>query len=323
MAIQKYIQPIFLLCLFFAVPSVHANSKPFDRWLSEFRTEAKQSGVTEATLNASLDGLMPNDEVIRLDRKQPEKTQGFDQYMRGVLPQSRIDRAVEEMSLNWDALQSVEKRYGVQPEYVVALWGMESSFGERMGNFSVVESLATLAYDGRRSKYFRGELLKALSIIDAGHISFEDMIGSWAGAMGQCQFMPSSFLNYAVDANGDGRKDIWYSREDVFASIANYLSSVGWDGSAGVGSRVSIEQRAYRKHREKKMTVQEWSRLGVIPEHNLAEHAVYSLVSGNQDGRGPYYLVSENYHHLLKWNRSRYFALAVGSLADAISQGEK
>lgn len=322
MTFRKYIQLITagcLLCL--AVGSANAKSKSFDVWLADFRTEAARGGISESTLNAALDGLVLNDEVVNLDRKQPESTKSFEQYMSGALSKRRKERAAEEFSANRSMLEKIGAQYGVQPEYIVALWGIESNFGENTGNFAVVESLATLAYDGRRSDYFRGELLRSLQIIDEGHISFDAMSGSWAGAMGQCQFMPTSFFNYAVDADGDGRKDIWNDTQDVFASIANYLSSNHWDLEASWGSPVNISSKTYQKLRHKKGTLSQWGAWGVEPTHTNAGLGNYSLLSGNQNGRGPYFLVGANYENILKWNRSRYFALAVGTLADSISRG--
>lgn len=213
-----------------------SEREPFIAWLTDLREEAEQRGVSEYTFNRAMHGVEPLKRVIELDRRQPESTLSLEEYLDKTV-EPRIDEARALYAENLLLLREISQKYGVQPEYIVALWGMESNFGEQTGGFSVVQALATLAYDGRRSAYFRGELLDALTILEQGHIAPDDMLGSWAGAMGQCQFMPKSFLRYAVDYNGDGHKDIWDTKADVFASIANYLSSEGWRAGAEVGSR--------------------------------------------------------------------------------------
>ncbi len=194
-----------------------------------------------------------------------------------------------------------------------------------MGDFSIIHALATLAYDGRRPDYFRKELINALLIVSQGHIGLEEMKGSWAGAMGQSQFMPTSFLNYAVDANGDGRKDIWGDKADVFASIARYLSAEGWNGNEGWGWRARLPQGFDASALDIKhtMSVAEWKRRGVMradgsPLPDAESQA--SLIPVNKESGAPYYLVLGNYKVILKWNRSRYFATAVGTLADAVRE---
>lgn len=214
-----------------------SNNRPFGLWLEGVKREAAAQGIRPEVVDAALMDAQPIPRIIALDRKQPESTLTLEEYLRKVLPRARIEKARRLYRENLPLLREVSAKYNVQPQYIVALWGVESSFGESMGSFETVHALATLAYDGRRSDYFRKELLNALTILNEGHIRVEDMQGSWAGAMGQCQFMPTSFLRYAVDGNGDGKKDIWSTRPDVFASIANYLHSEGWDGSKGWGSK--------------------------------------------------------------------------------------
>lgn len=228
--------PATVLILFFVAGAAHAqehvNPQPFGLWLNELRAEATARGIRAATLDAALSGIQPDPNIVELDRKQPESTLTYKQYLKRVLPKSRIAKAKQLYRENLSLLRRIGAQYGVQPQYIVALWGMESSFGENTGGYNVIEALATLAYDGRRSNYFRGELLDALTILDQGHIATQNMTGSWAGAMGQCQFMPKSFLRFAVDADGDGHKDIWRNKADVFASIANYLHREGWNPKA-------------------------------------------------------------------------------------------
>ena len=294
----------------------------FDRWLVELRLEARASGIGDATLDAALTGIEPIPRIIELDRSQPEGRLTAAQYLERVVPRSRIEAARTRLARHRPLLDDVAARYGVQPRFIVALWGIETDFGRNTGGFSVIEALATLAYDGRRSAFFRGELLNALKIIDDGHISAHDMTGSWAGAMGQSQFMPSSFLSFAVDRNADGRRDIWTTLDDVFASIANYLSSVGWQGDQTWGRAVRLPGGFDDSllGLETVRPIGGWQALGVrradggdLPARQLSASIV------QPDGAGtPAYMVYENFKTTLKWNRSTYFALAVGHLADAM-----
>lgn len=309
---------ILLILTTLCLLPTHASADRFSDWLDDTRAQAKTKGISEATINAALGDFTANPKVITLDKKQPESTRTFEEYMKLVINDTRKNKAVSEYKRHRETLERVGKQYGVQPEYIVALWAIESNFGERMGDFSIVRSLATLAYDGRRSAYFKGELFNALKIIDQGHISAADMLGSWAGAMGQCQFMPSSFLSYAMDGDGDGKKDIWNNKQDVFASVANYLSSVGWDGSIAWGAPVQGASRADISSYKNKSSLRAWNQQGVRPVASLYWDAPVALVSGNHSDAGPYFFVSKNYDNILKWNRSRYFAIAVGTLADHI-----
>lgn len=200
----------------------------FNNWLSGFKTKALQNGISQSTVTSALDGLKPVKKVIKLDKKQPETQQTREEYLAKVINNARIQKGRQMMAENKALLADISKQTGVEPEFIVALWGLETGYGENIGNYNVIASLATLAYEGRRREFFEGELMSALLIVDEHHATAAEMRGSWAGAMGQCQFMPSSYLAYAVDYNRDGRIDIWSSKEDVLASIANYLSTIGW-----------------------------------------------------------------------------------------------
>jgi membrane-bound lytic murein transglycosylase B len=311
----------FALFLGFA-SAASANELDFPTWLKALKQEARQQGIGEATLERAFAGVQPIPRVIELDRKQPEKTMTFQQYMERVVSQTRIAEARKRLDENRALLESVGRRFGVQPRFIVALWGIETNFGQNMGSFSVVASLATLAYDGRRSSFFRKELLNALKILDQGHIAPESMLGSWAGAMGQSQFMPSSFLAYAVDGNGDGRRDIWTTREDVFASIANYLAKAGWKGDAGWGGEVRLPSSfdARLAGLEVRKPLAFWQEIGVRQPDGRgfsgSSGDASLLLPGGSDG--PALLVMDNYRTILKWNNSVYFASAVGYLADSI-----
>jgi membrane-bound lytic murein transglycosylase B len=300
------------------VPAAAYDTR-FEKWLSGLRREALSQGISGTVLDEALSGLTPLPRVIQMDRSQPEFTMSFEDYLRLVAPQPRIEEARTRLTENGPLLQEISERYGVQPQFVVALWSIESDFGRRMGSFPVVGALVTLAYDGRRSKYFRGELLHALRILNDEHIKPDQMLGSWAGAMGQCQFMPSSFRRYAVDYDNDGRRDIWESRGDVLASIANYLSLHDWHSGEPWGQEVRLPTNFNRKFLGKKhhKTMGEWEALGVRPlegEHFPPSVKRASLIRPGEKA----FLVYDNWLTLMKWNPSIFFSTAVGYLADRI-----
>jgi membrane-bound lytic murein transglycosylase B len=304
--------------------AAHAATQTFPEWLEGVRAEARERGLKPATISSALDGLTPIPRVIELDRKQPEFTLTLQDYLSRVVNENRVKKGRRLLQENAALLKEVTSKYKVQPRFVVALWGIETDFGRLTGGFKVVPALATLAHDGRRSAYFRKELFNALKIIDQGHISADAMMGSWAGAMGQSQFMPSSFLNYAVDYNGDGRRDIWTTRADVFASAANYLASVGWrnDQTWGRQAKLPAGFDAAMIGLKTQKSLSEWQALGVrradgtdLPKRDLTASLVKPSKS---DPR--VYLVYDNYRAVLRWNRSDYFATAVGTLSDRISR---
>lgn len=309
-----------VLVLAVAVPA-HAASD-FRQWLEALAEDARAQGISDDTIQAALLGVEPIPRVIELDRSQPEFTLTFEQYIQRVVPAGRIKRGRVLYDRHRDLLERIGEQYGVQPRFIVALWGIETDFGRLTGGFDVIPALATLAYDGRRGEYFRGELMHALKILDEGHITPEAMSGSWAGAMGQCQFMPSSFVKYAVDHDGDGRRDIWGSTADVFASAANYLAAEGWKGDERWGREVRLPKGFDRQllGLEVRKPLAEWRDLGV----RRADGGPLPVVAGMQgsllqpDEGGRVFIVYDNFRTLLSWNRSNYFALAVGLLADGI-----
>ena len=292
----------------------------FSSWLDGLKTEARQRGISEATLTAAFDGVAPVARVLELDRKQPEFSQTFWTYLGRAVSDTRIRRGKEMLARHAGLLAEVERKYGVQPRFLVSFWGLETNFGDYTGGFPVVSSLATLAHDERRAAFFRSELFHALSILEAGHIRPKTMSGSWAGAMGQLQFMPSTFTGYATDGDGNGKVDIWGSLPDVFHSAANYLSSVGWKGDETWGREVrlpdgfdfGIAQLGVKK------PIAEWQALGVrrangrdLPQADISGSIV--LPAG---ANGPAFLVYQNFRTTMVWNRSILYALAVGYLAD-------
>jgi membrane-bound lytic murein transglycosylase B len=297
-----------------------AHDARFEKWLSDLRREALTQGISGPVLDEALSGLTPLPRVIQLDRNQPELTMSFEEYLRLVAPRERIEEGRARLAENRHLLEEIAMRYGVQPTFIVALWSIESDFGRRMGNFSVVGALVTLAYDGRRSNYFRGELLHALRILNDGHIKPRQMVGSWAGAMGQCQFMPSSFRRYAVDYDNDGRRNIWESPPDVFASIANYLSQHGWRSGESWGQEVRLPFRFDQKFlgRKQHKTLREWEALGVKPLEGEQFPSSVKRASLIRPGE-KVFLVYDNWQTLMKWNPSLYFSTAVGYLADRIN----
>ncbi len=310
-----------------ATPSTEVTQAPstadFQIFLRNLEAEAVAQGIRPQT--ASLVNTAQHiNKIIELDRKQPEFTRTLQQYLEGAVNAGRVRKGQDLMVENQALLGKVSAKYGVQPQYIVALWGIETDFGRLTGGYPVVSALSTLAYDGRRSAYFRGELLNALRIIDAGHISASAMSGSWAGAMGQCQFMPSSFLKFAQDGNGDGRLDIWQTRADVLASAANYLSQSGWQGNQSWGRAVRIPDSLDEASLglEKTKTLTEWAALGVVSRDGtpLPQGSLQgSIIRGDKDGGDQTFLVYENFRVIMKWNRSVYFALAVGHLADRLA----
>ena len=307
-----------------AATSLPANAQPnFHTWLKALRGEAAARGISAATLDAALSGIKPIPRVIELDRRQPEFTLTFNQYMQRVVPQSRVQKGQKKLSENKVLLAEVSRNYGVPPQFIVAFWGIETDFGRVTGGFKVIDALATLAFDGRRSAFFRKELHLALQIVDGGHIKSDAMMGSWAGAMGQAQFMPSSFVGYAVDYDKDGRKDIWTTRADVFASAANYLSSYGWRAGERWGRRVQVPKDFDPKRADLKVrkTVSGWAAEGVTQEDGsaLQDSDLAASVILPAGAGGPAYLAYKNYRVIMRWNRSHYFAIAVGRLADQIA----
>ena len=301
-----------------------AAETDFETWIEGVRKEARERGLKEATIESALSDIRPIARVVELDRKQPEFKLTLEGYLARAVSKGRIETGRARFAEHRDILRAVSAKYNVQPRFIVALWGIETDFGRFLGGFSVVPALASLAYDGRRSAYFRKELFDALTIVDQGHITAKAMMGSWAGAMGQNQFMPSSFLRFAVDHNGDGRRDIWRTHADIFASSANYLSNVGWRGDQTWGRRVSLPENFDRALIGPKIRkgLRDWQRLGVrrpdgsdLPTRNLQSSI---LLPGGENG--PAYVVYDNFRAILRWNRSNLFATAVGTLADRIAE---
>jgi membrane-bound lytic murein transglycosylase B len=319
--------PVALTVLILLLPAALRAEEPerFETWLDELRGEALSKGISEATLDATLAEVELVPRVITLDRNQPEFKLTFDQYIQRVLTDAKVAEGRQLLTRHQELLLKLQKQYGVQPRFLIALWGIESNYGRLSGGFPVIDAILTLAYDGRRPAYFRGELLAALKILDDGHISVGEMTGSWAGAMGQMQFMPSTFRRFAVDDDGDGKADIWNNLDDVLASGANYLHRAGWVPGQLWGREVRLPRDFNRNVVGLKISkpLSSWVTLGVrrvdgrrLPQ---APDLQASVIEPDGPGRRAF-LVYENFRTLLKWNRSDYFGLTVGILSDRIDR---
>jgi membrane-bound lytic murein transglycosylase B len=300
-----------------------AAEPDFAAFLAAIRRDAIAQGIRVGTVDAALAPAEYLPHVIELDRTQPEHTMTLAGFLQKVVSPQKIADGRAALAENWPLLQRVTQRFNVQPRFIVALWAVESDFGKVMGNYNVVSSLATLAFEGRRREVFRPEVIAALRIIDQGNIRPDAMLGSWAGAMGQCQFMPTTFLSFAVDFDGDGRRDIWGDRADVLGSIANYLAQLGWRGNESWGHSVVVPANFDTRLAglDSRRPAAEWSRLGVraadaspLPGHETEASLVLP------DG-GPALLVYDNFRTIMKWNKSTFFAAAVGMLSDSFGAG--
>lgn len=274
-------------------PFAHAQSTDpkFSGWLAGLRADALRAGVDQGTLDSAFSNIQLIPRVMELAHNQPEFKMSFDQYLAVVVSPERVTRGRALLKENRVLLSRFAGSYGVPEPILTALWGIESNYGTRLGDFEVVSALATLAYNGFRAKFFREQLIAALKIVSQGHIGLHGMKGSWAGAMGQCQFIPTSFLAYAADGDGDGRKDIWTNKADVFASIANYIHRVGWRPGERWGEEVASGTPARKGER----------------------------IVRPAGANGPAYRTTENFRVILRWNQSDFFGLAVGILSDRIS----
>lgn len=311
-----------------AIPALARNARgqeSFAAFLDGVRTEARRNGISANTLNQAFSGLQPNDRVLELDRRQAEFTQTWPQYRDARLSQTRIDAGRRAYAENRALLQAIEARFRVSSRIVVAIWGMETNYGGYTGNFNVIEALATLAWEGRRATFFRAELMAALRILEAGNVRVSRMRGSYAGAMGHPQFMPTSFERLAVDFDGDGRRDIWDSKADALASIANYLgrSGPGWREGEIWGFEVQLPQRfdtAIADHRQMRAAA-EWTRMGIARERGgLPRGGDWAIVMpGLSRGDTQAFMVGQNFMQIRRYNPSNFYATAVGLLSDRVA----
>ena len=296
----------------------------FAEWVGALRDAARTAGIGEATLRDALDDVRYLPRVVELDRAQPEFTRTVWDYIDGVVTPQRVALGLERLQQVRSEADAAAARYGVPPSILLAVWGIESNFGSNYGETPTIDALATLGFDGRREKWAQSELLAALKILQNGDIARAQMIGSWAGAMGQTQFLPSNFLAYAVDADGDGRRDIWGSMADVLASTAHFLARSGWQAGSPWGCEVRLppEFDVGRADVSVKQATAQWAAEGVqtmdgqpLPVFN---EATILLPAG---ARGPAFLIGPNFRAILRYNNSTNYALAVGLLAQRLDAG--
>ena len=303
-----------------------ATAQPdFNVCLERLERDARSRGVADATIAEIFPTIEPRPRVIVADRSQPEFVDTFHAYLTRRVNERRVRIGREQLENHRAFLDTLTARYGVPAQYVLAFWALESDYGNAIGDVSVFDALSTLACDGRRGEYFSAEFVNALQLADAGHVAAGAMVGSWAGAMGQTQFMPSNYLRYAVDADGDGRINLWDER-DALASAAHYVQQLGWQTGWRWGREVLLP-RSFDyglAGRDQPRPLAEWASLGVTDVAGrpiaVPDAPAAVLVPAGQDG--PAFLVYENFDIIMRWNRSEFFALAVGHLADRIAGGD-
>ena len=289
----------------------------FSQWRDQFRGEAMAAGISAKTFDQAFAGVEPDPAVIAADRSQPEFTRPVWQYLEGAISPQRVRSGQRLLNEHGNTLDQIEARYGVDRETLVAVWGLESSFGQIMGDRSVIRSLATLAHEGRRPAFAKSQLIAALDILQHGDVAPERMRGSWAGAMGQTQFIPTTYNTHAVDFDGDGKRDIWNSSADALASAAHYLQASGWKQGQPWGFEVRLpEGFDYAlADNEIRKPLAEWRRLGLrgLPSGQEEASASLLLPAGH---RGPAFLIMDNFRAILRYNNSSAYALAIGLLAE-------
>lgn len=297
-----------------------ADGGSFRAFLNGVRAEAQRAGVSAATLDRAFAGIAPNQKVLERDRRQPEFTMTWARYRTLLVSDKRITAGREAVAANRQLLVRVQQRYGVSTGVIAGIWGLESNYGTTLGDFHVIEALATLAWEGRRASFFRGELMAALKILNAGDVTPGGMMGSYAGAMGQPQFMPTSYLRYAVDFEGDGHRNIWTSKPDVLASIANYLASSGWRDGGTWGQQVTIPDGFQPQGRDVKRSLGEWVRVGVRPFDGrwVTGYDTPGAIVAPDGAGGEAFVVFGNFAAIRRYNPSDYYALAVGLIGDQV-----
>ena len=291
----------------------------FAQWKQQLREQALAQGIDARVFDRVFTGVVPNPDVIKADSSQPEFTRPVWDYLDGAVSPSRIGRGRVLMAQHSALLERIEQRYGVDAPVLVAIWGLESNFGNNIGSHSVIRSLATLAYEGRRQAFWRTQLLAALKILQNGDVEPDNMVGSWAGAMGQTQFMPTTYNEHAVDFDGDGRRDLWQSPADALASAAHYLSASGWRARQPWGFEVRLPAQfdyALADPSVRK-TLAQWRALGVnaYASHAASDQSMATLVLP-AGYRGPAFLLLDNFRSILRYNNSTSYALAIGLLSD-------
>ncbi|MGM0768627.1 MAG: lytic murein transglycosylase [Pseudomonadota bacterium] len=311
-----------LLSLTLPVAAQDAGTDDFQQCVARLKNHAVAAGVSEQTASNVLAEVEYLDKVIELDRRQPEFTTTFADYLNRRVNDERVGKGRELLKEHRQLLARVTRETGVPAAYLVAFWGLETNFGAYFGKMSVPSSLATLACDQRRSSFFTEQLTAALQIIDEGAIAPEQMEGSWAGAMGHVQFMPTVFLRHAVDGDGDGKRDLWNSLPDAMMSAGNFLKDLGWDGDYRWGREVLLPgDFDYALADGRRLSLSEWRERGVTDAfgNRLANEPIKAALVVPSGHRGPAFLAYDNFNVIMGWNRSEFYAIAVGHLADRIA----
>lgn len=297
----------------------------FTDYVKALKTYAKGQGINDDTINIAFKDVYYIERVVQADKNQPEKKVTLDEYLSRAVSPARVQLAQEKYSQYYSQIHHATLLTKIPETYILALWGIESGYGKYQGKEDIISALSTLAFDGRREAFFVKELIAALTILQNGHIEKSQFKGSWAGAMGQNQFMPSSYLTYGLDGDGDGVIDIWNNMSDIFASTGNYLATVGWDAKQSWGNKIKLpsnfDTQLAGLENDKSRTVSEWLKTGVTFIDNRAKPAginkAWIVIPDVDSGEG--YLVSNNFRTLMHWNRSYYFAVSVGMLADSLT----
>lgn len=302
-------------------PAPRTERLSFSEWRSLLRSDAIAAGIDPALFDRAFANVTLNPDVVAADNSQPEFTRPVWEYLDGAVSTARIARGRLLLAQHRSTLKDIRRTYRVDPEVLVAIWGLESNFGGNIGHHSVIRSLATLAYEGRRQVFWRSQLLAALQILQHGDIPLDQFVGSWAGAMGQTQFMPTTYNDHAVDFDGDGKRDLWNSSTDALASAAHYMRISGWQRSRPWGAEVKLPHNFDHQLADPdiRRSLTEWRALGVLPFNEIDAKddtpASLLLPAGH---RGPAFLVMNNFRTILKYNNSTSYALAIGMLSDAL-----
>ena len=321
--------PLVVPALLLAHPTLAGeNEEPltqeaFRQCLTTLEADAIAAGLPEKTVSTNLAGVSLNEKVIELDRSQPEFTSSFADYYTRRVSDTRVATGRQRYQELQPLLRQLTREYGIPGHYLVAFWGLETNYGGYLGYIPTLDALATLACEGRRGEYFKGELFNALRILDRGDVARKNMQGSWAGAMGQTQFMPAIFLRYAIDHDGDGKRNLWGSPQDALASAANFLRDLGWEKEQRWGREITLPDdfNYSLSGLSGKRSLAEWAALGVrMPDGSplpaVEMQAAVIVPSGHN---GPAFLAYQNFRVIMGWNRSVAYALAVGRLADRIA----
>lgn len=310
-----------------AAPVAAPTAETFNQWRDRFRQEALAKGIDAELFDRAFAGVTPDQDVIKADRSQPEFSRPVWAYLDSALSTQRVATGRSRLSAQRETLDAIEQRYGVDRHILAAIWGLESNYGQNMGSRQVIRSLATLAHEGRRPGFAHDQLLAALDILQHRDIEPGGMLGSWAGAMGQTQFIPTTYNQYAVDFDGNGRRDIWNSSADALASAAHYLQQSGWHSGQPWGQEVQLPADFDYAQADPavKKTVAEWQALGVTAAggkslaNNLADQRAALLLPAGH--RGPAFLLLHNFSTIMRYNNSSSYALAIGLLSERFQGG--